>query len=101
MRNKLITALLMIMLFSCKKELLHSVSEEQANDIITVLSDNGIRAEKVPDGRQESPTFNILIEEADYGRSWNILKENGLPREKIKGLSDVFQKQGLISSTTE
>ncbi len=86
---------------SCSKELLHAVQEEQANDIIAVLSEYGIQAEKVADGRQESSSYNIVVQESDYKAAWNILKENGLPREKIRGLSDVYQKQGLISSSTE
>ncbi len=100
-KNTIIIILIPLLVISCKKELLHSISEEQANDIITVLSDYGIIAEKISDSSQESNTFNIVVEEEDYGLSWNILKENGLPREKIKGLSDVYQKQGLISSSTE
>jgi len=101
MRNRLSFILLSIALFSCKTEILHSVSEEQANEIITVLSEYGVKAEKVGDGKGEKSAFNILVDEGEYGKSWNILKENGLPKEKIKGLSDIYQKQGLISSSIE
>ncbi|MCX7958635.1 MAG: hypothetical protein N3B13_06275 [Deltaproteobacteria bacterium] len=101
MKQKVLILTILLALFSCKKELLHSIQEEQANDIISLLLDYGIRAEKIADGRQDSASFNIMVEESDYSRSWNILRENGLPREKIKGLSDVYQKQGLISSSTE
>lgn len=101
MRKILLITLNLFLLFSCKKELLHSVQEEQANDIITLLSEYGINADKIPYGSQDSFMFKIVVDEDNYSRSWNILKENGLPREKIRGLSDVYQKQGLISSSTE
>jgi type III secretion protein J len=101
MKNRISFILLPLILFSCKAEILHSVPEEQANEIITVLSEYGIRAEKVSDGKGDKTSFNILVDESEYGKSWNILKENGLPREKIKGLSDIYQKQGFISSSIE
>ncbi|MGB9600566.1 MAG: hypothetical protein ACPL7I_08430 [Myxococcota bacterium] len=101
MKRNILFILLLLLITSCKKEILHSISEEQANDIISVLSEYGIDAKKVSDGKGEGTTFNIVVDENDYGRSWSILKENGLPREKTKGLSDVYQRQGLISSSTE
>lgn len=101
MKRLILIVFLLFLLSSCKKEILHSISEEQANDIITLLAEYGIDARKVANGKGDVGSFNIVVEESEYGKSWSILKENGLPREKAKGLSDVYQKQGLISSSTE
>lgn len=101
MKRILLASVLIFLLTACKKELLHSIPEDQANDILALLTDYGIRADKLRDERQETPSFNIVVEESDYSRAWTILRENGLPREKIRGLSEVYQKQGLISSSME
>ncbi|MCX7945235.1 MAG: hypothetical protein N2746_12075 [Deltaproteobacteria bacterium] len=101
MKKTPIPIIVVLLLFSCTKELLHSIQEEQANDIITLLNEHGIKAEKILDVGQDGLLFKIVVPESDYGKSWNILRENGLPREKIRGLSDIYQKQGLISSSFE
>ncbi len=99
--KKYLLILIFIFVMGCRTEILHCISEEQANDIISVLQENGVVAEKKADNKGEKSNFNILIDESDYARAWKVLKENGLPREKVKGLSDIYQKQGIISSSTE
>src|SRR5206468_11643220 len=34
-------------------------------------------------------------------RGWRILQENGLPRQKVKGLEEVFSTTGMIPTASE
>ncbi len=37
----------------------------------------------------------------NLARAWRVLEENGLPRQKDKGLEDVFANSGMIPTATE
>ena len=98
-------ALLLITVFisSCKTPLLHGLTEKEANEIIVLLQQEGIRALKTPDegGKRGEKLWKIEVSEKDAPRAWSILTEHNLPREKQKGFADVFQKSGLIPTATE
>src|SRR5215472_9545023 len=89
---------LLPLLAACKVELYSNLTEQEANEILAALLSRGVDAEKVP-GREQTSTVNV--EKSQLAQAIDILKTEGLPREKLASMGEVFQKQGLVSSPLE
>lgn len=94
----LVLLALPLLLAACKVELYSSLTEQEANEILAALLPRGIDAEKVP-GKEQTSTINV--EKSQLADAIEILKAEGLPREKLASMGEVFQKQGLVSSPLE
>jgi type III secretion protein J len=96
----LLLGLLAFTLAACSSrvELLASIPEADANEVIAALVNSGIDAVKVP-GKEGM--VGIRVEQAQAARAVDILRAAGLPREHFAGMGQVFQKDGLISSPLE
>jgi type III secretion apparatus lipoprotein, YscJ/HrcJ family len=92
-------ALLVSVLAACGSNvtLYSSASEGEANEILSVLLDAGIRAEKIPgkDG------VAVAVDGAQVARALDLLRSMGLPRERFDGMGQIFRKEGLVSSPLE
>lgn len=85
------------MLAACGgQELYRGVDEREANEMIAVLMRAGIDAGKTPD---EDDMFAVQVDQADFARSVDLLRQNGLPRERFESLGTVFKKEGFTSSS--
>ncbi len=89
-----------IVLSACagKVELLASIPEADANEVIAALINHGISATKVS-GKEGM--VGIRVDAAQSARAVDTLRVLGLPRERFAGMGDVFRKDGLISSPIE
>lgn len=81
-----------------KVELLHDISEVEANEVLAALLDAGIRAEKLP-GKEGM--VSLSVDESQFSRAIALLGAEGLPHEKYAKMGDVFRKEGMISSPLE
>ncbi len=81
-----------------KVELLHEISEVEANDVLAALLDAGITADKQP-GKEGM--VSLSVEQAHFSRAIALLNAEGLPHEKYVKMGDVFRKEGMISSPLE
>lgn len=81
-----------------KVELMASIPEGEANEVLGALQNAGIPAEKVP-GKEGMVGLQIAADQV--GRAVDLLREQGLPRERFAGMGQVFKKEGLISSPLE
>ena len=79
-------------------ELMASMPEGEANEVLAALQNAGIPAKKIP-GKEGM--VGLSIDAADVGRSVDLLRVKGLPRERFAGMGQVFRKEGLISSPLE
>jgi type III secretion protein J len=96
---------LLLALTGCIKNSLHSgLSESEAQEMIVLLKMNGIDAsrELVAHGK-ETPTWTVSVRGGNQNQvlAWRILQENGLPRQRVKGLEEVFSQSGLIPTASE
>lgn len=81
-----------------KVDLLASIAEADANEVIAALVNAGIVATKVS-GKEGM--VGIQVEQSQSARAVDTLRSMGLPREQFAGMGQVFKKDGLISSPLE
>lgn len=89
------------MLTGCSVELHHGLSEEDANDIYTVLQDANINVTKVKEEGGNEPTYMITVPKQDASTAARLLKELSLPRPKTPGLEAIREGKGMIPTQTE
>ncbi len=82
-------------------ELYQNLSEEDANEILVLLSENNIKATKKKDIVQNEVSYSILVKEADMVRARSLLLSHNLPRRKELGLTGVYKEKGLIPTPDE
>ena len=89
-----------LVLGACAKrvELMASMPETDANEVMAALQNAGIVADKAP-GKEGM--VSLSIEASEVGRAVDLLRTKGLPRERFMGMGQVFKKEGLISSPLE
>ena len=104
-RSRPILALLLalglaLLLSACarKVELMAAIAESEATELLGALQNAGLAAEKVP-GKEGMVGMHIAADQV--GRAVDLLREQGLPRERFAGMGQVFKKEGLISSPLE
>lgn len=96
--NRVIVLLAILLLSGCKVELYLGLSQKDGNEMLALLSAEGISAVKEPD---KEGKIKLLVDESDIGRAVETLKRKGYPRENFSTLKDVFPKDSLISSPLE
>jgi type III secretion protein J len=95
-----------VLLTGClKQELQTGLSELEAQEIIVLLKRHGLDAtrELVVKGK-ELPAWTVAVRGGNQNLvlAWRILRENGLPRPRVKGLEEVFAASGgLIPTASE
>lgn len=90
--------LLQLVACSSRVELMASMPEGEANEVLAALQNASIEAQKVP-GKEGM--VGITIDAAQVGKAVDLLRAKGLPRERFAGMGQVFRKEGLISSPLE
>lgn len=100
LRRLVAAFLLSIAITACSEsvDLVGSLSESEANEILATLLQAGIEAEKVPAG---DGLITVQVASDKVAQALQIMRANGLPREQFTRMGDVFKKEGLISSPLE
>jgi type III secretion protein J len=89
----------MLLLSGCgQQEVYSKLTENSANEMISVLSQNGIEASKVT-GEKEN--WSISVKSNDFARAVETLRTHGLPHENYDSLGTVFKKEGFTSTPLE
>lgn len=103
-RILLLVAILIGLTGCLKNELQGGLNEHEAQEIIVLLKMNGLDAsrELVAHGK-EAATYTVSVRGGNQNLvlAWRILQENGLPRQRVKGLEEVFSQSGLIPTASE
>ncbi|MDD3266731.1 MAG: type III secretion inner membrane ring lipoprotein SctJ [Burkholderiales bacterium] len=75
-----------------------TLSEQDSNRLILMLSQNGIDAikQKAKDG-----TYSLLIANGNKDEAIKVMLSNGIPSNKFTNLGEMFKKDGFISSPIE
>ncbi len=101
--KKLIVILLIAVAFTaCRKmDLYHDLTEEEANDMMVVLHQEGIGVNKVKEVRQNEVYWTIQVDPKRVTDARRLLVEHNLPRKRELGLSGVYKDKGLIPTPDE
>ena len=89
----------MLLLTGCKTELYTGLNEIEANNMLALLLESKISAEKI--ANKKDNTYSLNIDESQLSTAVVLLKEHGYPKEKIANIGDMFKKDGIISSPLE
>lgn len=92
------TALLAFLLTGCKVALYSDLNEHEANEIVAVLTGSGLAASKE---RVENNHWQVLVQEHELPTSLELLRSQGLPRDRYTSMGELFEKQGLVSTPSE
>lgn len=87
-----------VVLAGCKVGLYSGLNEPEANEMVAVLTAEGIDADKQ---RLENSEWQVLVGKRDLPASLELLRAHGLPNDRLASMGDVFQKQGLVSTPSE
>ncbi len=88
----------LLLLAGCQTELYSGLSEQQGNEMFSLLIDHGIDIKKVA-GKDK--TVDLTVEEKEMSKTIAILKKYGYPKEEFTTMGEVFVKDGMISSPLE
>jgi len=77
------------------------LTEEDANEIIVVLYESGIKAVKQKEMVQNEVSWNVAVDEDKLAEARQILVRRNLPRKREMGLSGVYKDKGLIPTPDE
>lgn len=78
-------------------ELVGSLPENEANEVLGALLNAGIDASK----EAGKGGTSIHVDQAATARAIDILRQRGLPRERRAKMGDIFKKENLVSSPLE
>ena len=98
LRRAVAVAALML-LTACQTELYSGYSDRSVNEMVAVLSANGIEATRVPS--DEAGLYGLTVNRRDFARAITILAEKGLPRQKYGGLGSAFSDGKIVSTPFE
>ncbi len=96
----LMVILAMPLVTSCRTAILHSLSEQDSNQVIAILQDQGIIATKELDNA-EANTWRVTVPKRDAVKVWSVLQEYKLPAMPSRRFQDVFGKSKLVVAPIE
>jgi len=99
-------ALLLPLCGCLSRELQTGLTEQDAQEIVVVLKQSGLEAFPLREAtmdRDSAPAWTVKVRGGSRNVlvAWQVLQDNGLPRQKVKGLEDVFANKGMIPTASE
>ncbi|WP_347555965.1 type III secretion inner membrane ring lipoprotein SctJ [Robbsia sp. KACC 23696] len=91
--------LVCLLLAACgsRVELVSSVTDDEANDIMATLLSDGVEVSKTTVKDRAS----LSVPSNQVASALEVMRTHGLPRERFTGIGAVFRKEGLVSSALE
>jgi type III secretion protein J len=86
-------------LAGCQKELYGNLSEQDVNEMVVALLEQGVNATKATS--DDGKTWALDVEQNQMVRAMEVLRARGLPHSKYDDLGGLFKKDGLVSTPTE
>ena len=97
---RVLAPLALVLLAACsQQELYGQLNERQANEMVAVLRNAGLAAEKSPS--RDGKAYVVSTNAHDFSRAVEVLHAGGFPRDSFDTLGQVFKKEGFVSSPTE
>ncbi len=92
----LFTGAITLVLSACgTQELYSNLSEEHANEMVAVLMQANITAEKAA-GKEGK--YSIAVDQGEFAKAVDVLRARGLPHQQFETLGTVFQPGGITET---
>ncbi|MBH2006523.1 MAG: hypothetical protein I8H75_04180 [Myxococcaceae bacterium] len=108
MNKALVCLSVLLSLVAChsQQELVGSLTEREANEVVVVLDSQRIQATKISveaKAGNKAPTFSVQVDSKQASEALRILVDNRLPKSPSAGLGQVYPSDsgGLIPSQSE
>ena len=88
----------LLLLGACKAELYRDLSAREANEMVAILLDHGIAAERRVD---KNGLASVIIDDGRFADAVHLLKSAGYPRETFTNTGEIFANSGMIASPRE
>jgi type III secretion protein J len=98
-RIKALAVIGALALAGCQQDVYSNLSEAEANQMLAILTANGISVDKIL--RNSKDGFTIAVDRGDMLRAIALLKDAGYPKSTHVSLSKMFEKTGIMSSPFE
>ena len=85
----------LLLLTGCKIELYNGLQQAEANEMVAVLLQHSIGAEKA---HTKEGTDTVSVEKSQFAAAVNVLREHGYPRKRFENIGDVFKASGMVAS---
>jgi type III secretion protein J len=97
---------LLMVLCACSHQIEAGLSEQDAHEIVVTLRESGIDAAAEPEPGpvgKEGALWQVKIRGGgeQIVAAWKVLREHGLPHEKVQGLEAVLKNSGIIPTAME
>ncbi len=88
-----------VLLTACgAQDLYAQLDEQQANEMVAVLRNAGLDADKEA---REGANFAVVAPPSEFAHAITVLRANGYPRDSFDSIGHVFKKDGFVSSPVE
>lgn len=94
----LAVSVLLCLLTGCKIELYSQLDEQQGNEMLALLLDNGISSKKV---QEKDNMISLHVDEKKISLAVEILRRNGFPKHQFSAIKDMFGADKLIYTPFE
>jgi type III secretion protein J len=95
-RLVLFTGIMTLVLSACgTQELYTNLSEEHANEMVAVLMQADITAEK---SAGKEGKWSIAVDQGEFAKAVDVLRARGLPHQQFETLGTVFQPGGITET---
>lgn len=98
MLKRIVSSVLLIALAGCEQKLRDGLDEGQANDILALLRQQGLNAEK---HRDSSGAWDIKLQGNEKRLADELLHSYEVPRDARRNMLDIFPGGGLMPSEGE
>jgi type III secretion protein J len=100
-RRHIVAVFALLGVCGCQVEILHDISESEANQVVAALQRSGLSAHKERIEQGSGATYTISVNRSDAPTAWSVLRQKNLPRPKEQGLGEVFGEVGLVPTRTQ
>ena len=95
-------AVLLLALTGCASEtVVHGIGEKEANQVIELLADNDISAQKLTNSAGREVVYDISVPSSQRIEAIRALNEHEMPRRRDRGYKEIFAEGGLIPTSSE
>lgn len=95
-RRLLLLLPIALLLAGCKTELYSHLGEQEANEMVAILLERGVAADRTLDSKDH--TLSIDVEKSQFAQAVEVLRNRGYPHQKFATVPEIFPADGLVTS---